>query len=62
MPYYEYQCKECHALENHFQKMTDRKKRKCQACGKPALERLIGAPAVIFKGPGFYENDYKKKS
>jgi putative FmdB family regulatory protein len=61
MPYYEYQCNECNALENHFQKMTDKKKRKCKVCGKLALERLIGAPTVIFKGAGFYVNDYKTK-
>ena len=62
MPYYEYQCKHCHKLEGHVQKMTDRRKRKCRACGKLGLYRLISAPSIIFKGPGFYENDYKKKS
>ncbi len=62
MPIYEYECKECHNVENHYQNMTARRKRKCQACGKLTLVRLISAPAIIFKGPGFYENDYKKRS
>ena len=35
--------------------------RKCPACGKSALKRLIGGGAgVIFKGSGFYQTDYKK--
>ncbi len=62
MPFYEYKCKACDATEEHYQKITARQKRKCKACGKPKLERVIGAPFVIFKGPGFYENDYKKSS
>jgi predicted nucleic acid-binding Zn ribbon protein len=42
--------------------MTSRKKRKCPECGKQKLIRLIGPGAgIIFKGPGFYETDYKKK-
>lgn len=40
--------------------MTAKPLRKCPACGKVALERLIGAGAgVIFKGSGFYQTDYR---
>ena len=37
--------------------------KKCPACKKPKLERLIGTGAgVIFKGSGFYETDYRSDS
>ena len=46
-----------------FQSMTDKPLRKCPKCGKLKLQRLIGAGAgIIFKGSGFYETDYKRKS
>lgn len=63
MPTYEYECSSCgHALEI-FQSMTDKKIKKCPKCGKNKLERLIGGgTGIIFKGTGFYETDYKKKS
>lgn len=62
MPEYKYQCKACDAIQIHWQSITANKKRKCKACGKSKLERVIGTPHIIFKGPGFYENDYKKSS
>ena len=41
--------------------MTAAVLKKCPACKKPRLQRLIGAGAgVIFKGSGFYETDYKR--
>jgi putative FmdB family regulatory protein len=60
MPTYDYKCKACgHTLEI-FQSMKDAPKRKCPNCGKNALERLIGTgAAVIFKGSGFYQTDYR---
>ena len=62
MPTYDYVCKECGHRFELFQQMTANVKRKCPECGKKTLERLIGAGGgVIFKGDGFYENDYKKK-
>lgn len=63
MPTYDYHCKNCdHAFEL-FQSMSAGVKKKCPECGKLTLERLIGTgAAVIFKGSGFYETDYRSKS
>lgn len=63
MPTYEYKCTSCgHALEQ-FQSMKDKPLRKCPACGKNTLERQIGTgAAVIFKGSGFYQTDYRSES
>ena len=63
MPTYEYVCKACgHELEL-FQSMTDAPKRKCPKCGKNSLERKIGTgAAVLFKGSGFYQTDYRSES
>ncbi len=61
MPTYAYECAACgHKLEE-FQTMSAAPIRKCPACKKQKLQRLIGAGAgVIFKGSGFYQTDYKK--
>lgn len=63
MPTYEYKCNACdHRLEA-FQSMRDKPLKKCPECGKPALERLISAGgAIIFKGSGFYQTDYRSES
>jgi len=63
MPTYQYECDACgHAFET-LQSMTEARIRKCPECGKLKLVRLIGSgSALIFKGSGFYETDYKKKS
>lgn len=60
MPTYDYRCGACAHEFELFQSMKDSPKRKCPACGKNALERLIGTGAgVLFKGSGFYETDYR---
>lgn len=63
MPTYEYVCDACgHAFEL-FQQMTDPVRRKCPECAELKLRRLIGTGAgVLFKGPGFYETDYRSDS
>ncbi len=62
MPNYQYECLSCNHSFEHFQSMLDKRLKKCPDCGKNQLTRLIGAgSAVIFKGNGFYETDYKKK-
>ena len=63
MPTYDYECKECHHKFEAFQSMKDDALKTCPECGKDSLARLIGTGAgIIFKGSGFYETDYKKKS
>ena len=63
MPTYDYRCAACKHEFELFQSMKDAPKRKCPQCGKNALERLIGTgAAVLFKGSGFYQTDYRSKS
>ena len=68
MPTYEYQCTKCDHRFDYFQSMNDAPLKKCPTC-KGKVERLIsGGTGLIFKGSGFYINDYarsedyKKKS
>jgi putative FmdB family regulatory protein len=63
MPTYEYECDACaHAFEE-FQSMSDKPLKKCPKCGKAKLRRLFGTgAAVIFKGSGFYQTDYRSES
>ena len=61
MPLYEYQCKKCHHLFERIQKFSDPHIKKCPDCGGP-VEQTISAPAVQFKGSGWYLTDYAKKS
>ncbi len=59
MPFYEYQCAACGHHHEELQKVTDRALRKCPACGRPSLKRLMSAPAFRLKGGGWYETDFK---
>ncbi len=60
MPTYDYRCDACEHEFEEFQSMTAKPLRKCPQCGKLKLKRLIGTgAAVIFKGSGFYETDYR---
>lgn len=63
MPTYDYECDACgHAFEQ-FQSIKAEPVRKCPACGKRKVRRLIGTGAgVIFKGSGFYQTDYRSDS
>ena len=60
MPLYEYQCKKCHSLTERIQKFSDPPLTTCPHCGGE-LEQLLSAPAVQFKGSGWYVTDYAKK-
>ena len=63
MPTYEYECSKCDHEFEAFQSMTAGALKKCPACGKLSLKRLIGTGgAVIFKGSGFYTTDYRSES
>jgi putative FmdB family regulatory protein len=57
MPIYEFECKKCKARLEVFQKMSDKPPVKCRQCGG-RLERLQSAPAIQFKGSGWYVTDY----
>jgi putative FmdB family regulatory protein len=60
MPTYAYVCADCGHQFDAFQSITAKPLRKCPACGKTALKRLIGTGAgFIFKGSGFYCTDYR---
>jgi putative FmdB family regulatory protein len=60
MPTYDYRCNACEHEFELFQSMSEGVKKKCPECGKLKLERLIGTgSALIFKGSGFYETDYR---
>ena len=61
MPLYEYQCKKCGHRFEKIQKFSDKLVKKCPECGG-AVEQTISAPAVQFKGSGWYVTDYAKKS
>ncbi len=59
MPFYEYQCSACGSHHEELQKITARPLRKCPACGRSTLRRLISAPVFRLKGGGWYETDFK---
>jgi len=63
MPTYDYRCEACNHQFELFQSITAEVKRKCPACGKLKLRRLFGTgAAVVFKGSGFYQTDYRSES
>ena len=61
MPLYEYECDACgHRFEIIHQKFSDPPAASCPSCGGP-VHKLQSAPAIQFKGTGFYITDYAKK-
>lgn len=63
MPTYDYECGACEHTFEVFQGINDPLKRKCPVCGRKALRRLIGpGAALLFKGSGFYQTDYRSES
>jgi putative FmdB family regulatory protein len=63
MPTYDYVCDACDHQFELFHSIKDEPKRKCPKCGKNKLRRLIGpGAAIVFKGSGFYETDYRSDS
>ena len=63
MPTYDYECDACKVAFEEFQSMMDKPLKKCPKCGKSKLRRLIGTgAAIIFKGSGFYQTDYRSDS
>lgn len=63
MPTYDYQCDDCGHKFELFQSITEPVQRKCPQCKKLKLRRLFGTgAAVVFKGSGFYQTDYRSDS
>ncbi len=60
MPNLEYLCKDCGHRFEQIRKFSDKQLRKCPECGG-VIEQVISAPAVQFKGSGWYVTDYAKK-
>jgi putative FmdB family regulatory protein len=61
MPLYEYECQKCGHRFERIQKFSDAMVKKCPECGGK-VEQMISAPAVQFKGSGWYVTDYAKRS
>jgi putative FmdB family regulatory protein len=59
VPIYEYKCDNGHVFDV-MQKMAEEPLTECVECGAPAV-RVLTAPAVHFKGSGFYNTDYGKR-
>jgi putative FmdB family regulatory protein len=63
MPTYDYVCDACEHAFEEFQSFSDEVLIKCPRCGKKKLRRLFGSgAAILFKGSGFYETDYRSES
>jgi putative FmdB family regulatory protein len=60
MPLYEYLCTKCGHRFEEIKKFSDKQPTKCLKCGG-VIEQVISAPAVQFKGSGWYVTDYAKK-
>lgn len=61
MPLYEYQCDNCGKTVEIIQKFSDGPPAECPSCGGE-VQRLLSAPAIQFKGSGWYINDYARKN
>ena len=63
MPTYDYECDACGHEWEMFQRMVEDPIKKCPECKKKKARRLFGTgAAVMFKGSGFYETDYRSES
>jgi putative FmdB family regulatory protein len=59
MPFYDYRCAACGNELEALRKISDPPLLECPACGKPALQKQLSAPAFRLKGGGWYETDFK---
>lgn len=63
MPTYDYVCEACGHRFEEMQSFKDEPLKKCPKCEQDALRRLFGAgAAILFKGSGFYQTDYRSES
>jgi len=61
MPLYEYECESCGARFELIHRFTDAPAETCRTCGGGPVRRLLSAPAIQFKGSGWYITDYARK-
>ncbi len=61
MPLYEYECTKCQHRFERIQRFSDPPASECPACGGP-VSQLLSAPAIQFKGSGWYVTDYAGKN
>ena len=57
VPIYEYECESCDERFELMQKFSDKPVKKCPKCGG-AVHKVLSAPALLFKGSGWYVTDY----
>jgi len=62
MPTYEYKCEDCGYTFEKFQAMKDKPVAECPQCEGKVRRLISGGAGVIFKGSGFYANDYAKNN
>lgn len=60
MPLYEYRCKKCGHQFEKIHSFSAPEEKECPQC-HGAVERLLSAPAIQFKGSGWYVSDYARK-
>ena len=61
MPIYEYECEKCGAVEEAFQRFSDKPLTMCRVC-RGHLHKLISQSTFHLKGTGWYVTDYAGKS
>jgi putative FmdB family regulatory protein len=62
MPTYDYECDACQHTWELFQRITEDPVKACPECKKKKARRLFGTgAAIMFKGSGFYETDYRSE-
>lgn len=61
MPFYRYECEDCHKTTEVFQKMSEEPLEVCPLCGG-RLKKMVNTVGVVFKGNGYYSTDSKKTS
>lgn len=61
MPLYEYKCLKCGRRTEKIENVAGPHLRKCPHCGGK-VEPIISAPAIQFKGAGWYVTDYANKT
>jgi putative FmdB family regulatory protein len=60
MPIYEYVCRSCGEKTEVIQRVGEKPLTSCPHCGKRTLKKAVSAPAIQFKGSGWYVTDYAR--